>query len=261
VFTPEEDEMIQKALISFALAALLLAACAPAAATPDAMMDKPTETMMAETDDDMLEAEPTEAMLEPTAETMMEDESTQEMMDATEDGMHSDAATPESMDGTDDAMMDESGMMAPQSFSSKLVDVATDAEFSLADFASQVVLVENMAMWCPTCKAQQEEVKALHELLGMDAHLVTVALDIDPNEQAGDLKAYAASNQFDWIYAVAPAELSNEIGAAFGDQFLNPPSAPMFIIDAHGYVHTLPFGIKSAEDLQQALQPYLQAEM
>ncbi len=30
--------------------------------------------------------------------------------------------------------------------------------------------------------------KALHELLGMDTHLVTVALDIDPNEQAGDLK-------------------------------------------------------------------------
>jgi hypothetical protein len=40
----------------------------------------------------------------------------------------------------------------------------------------------------PNLQAQQEEVKALHELLGMDTHLVTVALDIDPNEQAGDLK-------------------------------------------------------------------------
>ena len=46
-----------------------------------------------------------------------------------------------------------------------------------------------------------------------------------------------------------------------GQQFLNPPSAPMFIIDRHGVVHPLPFGVKSAADLQKALEPFLNEAM
>jgi hypothetical protein len=42
-----------------------------------------------------------------------------------------------------------------------------------------------------------------------------------------------------------------------GEQYLNPPSAPMFVVDRQGGVHALPFGVKSADALQKALQPYL----
>ena len=62
---------------------------------------------------------------------------------------------------------------------------------------------------------------------------------------------------FDWVYAVAPPEVSRELGQLYGDQFLNPPATPMLIIDQHGEVHPLPFGIKSAGDLQEALEPFL----
>ncbi|HEX2993551.1 MAG TPA: hypothetical protein VHP14_01935, partial [Anaerolineales bacterium] len=76
------------------------------------------------------------------------------------------------------------------------------------------------------------------------------------------LTAYTQKNSgFDWKYAVAGADVAREIGKAYGDQFLNPPSAPIFVIDRKGVAHPLPFGIKSAEDLMKAIQPYLDAKM
>jgi hypothetical protein len=90
---------------------------------------------------------------------------------------------------------------------------------------------------------------------------VTVVLDIDPNEDAHNLRDYAAKHGFDWTYAVAPREVAREIGQLYGDQFLNPPSTPMLIIDRHGEVHLLPFGRKTAEELQLALEPFLAGDM
>jgi len=90
--------------------------------------------------------------------------------------------------------------------------------------------------------------------------LVTVALDIDPNEDADSLKEYAARNGFDWYYAVAPRDVAREIGQLYGDQFLSPPSTPMLIVDRHGEVHPLPFGLKTAADLEAALEPFLGEE-
>jgi hypothetical protein len=55
--------------------------------------------------------------------------------------------------------------------------------------------------------------------------------------------------------------VAREIAALYGDQFLNPPSTPMLIIDRRGQVHPLPFGIKSAADLRQALEPFLNEVM
>ena len=117
-------------------------------------------------------------------------------------------------------------------------------------------------MWCPNCKRQQQEVQALHAALGeIGADLISLGLDIDPNENAADLKAYTEANGFDWVYAVAPPAVSRSLSELYGDQFLNPPSTPMLLIDRHGQVHLLPFGIKDAETLQQAVTPFLNEGM
>ena len=118
------------------------------------------------------------------------------------------------------------------------------------------------AMWCPNCKRQQQEVQALHAALGeMGADLVSLGLDIDPNENAADLKAYTDANGFDWLYAVAPPDVSRSLSELYGDQFLNPPSTPMLVIDRHGQVHPLPFGIKDAETLKETVAPFLNEGM
>jgi thiol-disulfide isomerase/thioredoxin len=133
--------------------------------------------------------------------------------------------------------------------------VNSGSEYNITDYHGKVVLVETLAMWCSNCKKQQGEVSKLKQELG--DKVTYVGFDIDPNENMENLKEYTASNNFDWIYSVVPAEVSSELAALYGNQFLNPPSTPMLIIDSEGEVHPLPFGIKSAEQLKEFLAPFL----
>lgn len=142
-------------------------------------------------------------------------------------------------------------------FSAALVDASTGNSFKIEDFSGKVVLVETLAMWCSNCFRQQNQVKALHEMIGERDDFISLGLDIDPNENITDLKGYVEKNGFHWWYAVAPLDVARELGQLYGAQFLNPPSTPMLIIDRGGNVHPLPFGIKSAEQLMESLQPFL----
>jgi thiol-disulfide isomerase/thioredoxin len=252
--------MLKRSVVLSGLVLMLaVAACTPAAATtmtPEAMMEKTPDTMMDKSD----------TMMQETPDAMMSsDAMTDTMMAETPDAMMShDAMTDTMMAETPDAIMekpDDSMIELPAWFNAALANAATGENFMIQDFKGKVVLVEAMAMWCPTCLAQQKQVKALHEQLGMRDDLVSVGIDIDLNENISDLKAYTAKNGFDWIYTVATADVAREIGNLYGQQFLNPPSAPMFIIDRHGEVHPLPFGVKSADDLQKALEPFLNDAM
>ncbi|MEW6030904.1 MAG: hypothetical protein AB1564_09355 [Chloroflexota bacterium] len=209
------------------LLSFVLAACG-GTVTPDAMMDKPTEDAMMDkgtaTPDAMMPHDT------PTADAM---------------------AKP-----TEGAMME-----SPAWFSAQFTDAASGQAFGINDFKGRVILVETMAVWCSNCRRQQEQILSLHGLLGEREDFVSVSLDIDPNEDAAYLISYVQSVPFDWMYAIAPAEVSREIARLYGDQFLNPPSAPVLIVDRHGAAHPLPFGIKSAEELMQAVQPYLDESM
>jgi hypothetical protein len=72
----------------------------------------------------------------------------------------------------------------PDWFHAELVNVATGEPFRIADYQGKVVLVETMAMWCSNCLKQQQQVKALHDLLGERDDFISVGLDIDINEDA-----------------------------------------------------------------------------
>ena len=233
------------------LVALTVAACGGVASSPDATMDQGDSVVMAqeESSDTMMKEDAGAVMADANSdETMMDDHSGDAMTDA----------------NSNDSMMkddSESMMDLPTWFHAELTDVNTGQMFALADHQGQVVLVETMAIWCSNCLHQQQEVKALHESLAGQEGWLTVVLDIDPNENADNLKAYTDKNGFDWVYAVAPRDVAREVGQLYGDQFLNPPSTPMLIIDRHGEVHPLPFGIKSTESLQEALAQFLSEGM
>jgi cytochrome oxidase Cu insertion factor (SCO1/SenC/PrrC family) len=216
------------------LAAFLVSACSGASTpTTDAMMDKETPTA-----DAMMDKET------PTADAMMSKE------------------TP-----TTDAMMDketpaaDTMMESPAWYSASLTDASTGQAFTINDFKGKVVLVEAMAIWCPTCLKQQGQVKALHDSLGQRDDFVSIGLDIDPNEDSASLKSYVENNGFDWLYAVSNAGVSSELSSLYGDQFLNPPSTPIVIIDRHGEAHPMPFGLKSADELLKFIQPFLDGTM
>lgn len=246
--------------ISMLLIGLFLAACAPAnqATQAPAAGAPPTEEQAMQGDQAMAEEAPAgETMPESGQGEISEGEMTQDSM--SEDKM----AEGETSQGNSDGMAGEEDAMmaAPAWFSVPLTEVTSGGTFTIQDLKGKVILVETMAQWCTNCLAQQKQVLALHEALGERDDFVSLGLDIDPNEDAEMLKAYTERNGFTWKYAVSPAEVSRDISQLYGDQFLNPPSTPMLIIDRQGEAHPLPFGIKSASDLQAALEPFLQEDM
>jgi thiol-disulfide isomerase/thioredoxin len=129
----------------------------------------------------------------------------------------------------------------------ELVDVRMGATFTLGELAAEKpVLVEAMAIWCTTCRAQQREVVDAHELL--DFH--SVGIDVDPNERAEDLAEYAEREGFDWRFALADAQLVQLLTDRFGFGVTNPPSTPTFVISADGGIRALEFGrVRSADEL------------
>ena len=145
----------------------------------------------------------------------------------------------------------------PDWFNVKITDVRTGQTFTINDFAGKVVLIETMAQWCPTCESQENEVIKLHARLGNPEDLVSVSLDVDLHEDEASLKEYAAARGYDWYFAVAPLEVARALGNLYSAQYLNPPVAPMLLIDRNGDVYGLPYGLKSAEALQKTVEPYL----
>jgi len=145
----------------------------------------------------------------------------------------------------------------PEWFDMELVDAQTGETFTMNDYAGKVVLLETMAMWCPNCIVQANEVRNLHEALGNPEDLISVSLDVDINEDTKSLGEYASGYGFDWRFAVAPLLYARALGTLYTPQYLNPPLAPMLIIDREGNVHHLEYGIKDAETLQKVVEPYL----
>jgi thiol-disulfide isomerase/thioredoxin len=145
----------------------------------------------------------------------------------------------------------------PEWFNIELVDAQTGETFTINDYAGKVILLESMAIWCPNCVVQANEVRNLHQNLGNPQDLISVSLDVDINEDSAALKDYAYGYGFEWHFAIAPLKVARALGNLYTAQYLNPPLSPMMIIDRFGEVHHLEYGLKDAELLQKAVEPYL----
>ena len=139
----------------------------------------------------------------------------------------------------------------------ELIDAKTGKTFTINDYSGKVILLETMAIWCPNCIIQGAEVRKLHEALGHPENFVSISLDVDFYEDQASLKDYVSEFGFDWHFAVAPLLMARALGNLYSAEYLNPPLSPMMIIDREGEVHHLEYGIKTAETLQEVVEPYL----
>ena len=146
----------------------------------------------------------------------------------------------------------------PAWFDIEMTDVQSDEAFSMTDFSGKVILIETMAMWCPNCIIQANEVRNLHKALDNPDDFVSISLDVDVNEDAASLKDYSEGYGFEWRFAVAPLEVARALGNLYSAQYLNPPLAPMLLIDRKGEVHELPYGIKKVDDLLAFIRPFME---
>ncbi len=137
-----------------------------------------------------------------------------------------------------------------------LVDTRSGETFTIDDLKGKLVVIEPMAIWCSNCRIQQGEAAVALDRLG-DPDIVYVSVDVDPNERAGDLAAYADGSGFDWGFVVASKEVARSLATTFGDQILSPPSTPLILIGPDGEVVDQHFGIRSADDLVELFSQYL----
>jgi len=135
----------------------------------------------------------------------------------------------------------------------ELVDVATGKTFRIADHAGKVIILETMAIWCPTCRSQQNDVRSAFGQLAADS-VVHVVLDTDPSENAGSLADYRKSNSYKGVYAIATAKVARALVKDFGDQILNAPLTPIVVIGTDGRVTLTDFGRKSPSDIVSLAQ-------
>ncbi len=77
----------------------------------------------------------------------------------------------------------------------ELTDVATGETFKISDFKGKPILLESFAVWCPTCLAQQKEVKKVKQIEG--ENIIHISLDTDPNEDEDKISEHIERNELD----------------------------------------------------------------
>lgn len=133
----------------------------------------------------------------------------------------------------------------------ELRDVRSGETMRVDQLAGRVVVIETMAIWCATCRIQQNEArKALAKL--NDERIVYVSLNVDPNETEADLTRYAEESGYPWHFAVASREVARSLAETFGDQVLSPPSTPKIVVSPDGEAE-VSFGVKTAAALEADL--------
>lgn len=145
-----------------------------------------------------------------------------------------------------DRLVEESG--SKEWLHIELTDVATGDKFKISDFPDKPILLDSFAVWCPTCRKQQEKIKELKAREG-DA-IVHISLDIDPNEDKSIVKEHIDRNNFNWYFAVAPVEMTESLIEQFGVEIVNAPSAPVVLICEDRSANLLMRGVKSANQLK-----------
>ncbi|WP_439025960.1 TlpA family protein disulfide reductase [Haloarchaeobius sp. DT45] len=130
----------------------------------------------------------------------------------------------------------------------ELTNVLTGETFSVSQF-EKPVLVETFAVWCSNCKRQQDELIEFHEAVGDD--VVSVALNIDQNEDAEKVRKHAESHGYDWYYAVSPTAVTRQLVDEFGTSMTSPPIVPMLLHCPDGSTTRLKDGHKTTSFLRE----------
>lgn len=131
----------------------------------------------------------------------------------------------------------------------KLKTVNTNEEITISELADKPLLVEPFAVWCPKCTGQQQEIKAMHEEIGDE--IVSLGLNIDPNEDEQKVINHIEEYGFDWRYSVAPKEFTQSLIDEFGTGIVNAPSGPMILVCPDKTYYELEKGFKTKEFLQE----------
>jgi thiol-disulfide isomerase/thioredoxin len=80
-----------------------------------------------------------------------------------------------------------------------LTDANTGKNFTLAQFAGKVVVLQFMAVYCQYCLAESHQLVSVQQTFASNGHaaqVIIVSVDVDPNENLAYLQQYVNQNHF-----------------------------------------------------------------
>jgi thiol-disulfide isomerase/thioredoxin len=81
-----------------------------------------------------------------------------------------------------------------------LTDANSGKNFTLGDFGGKVVVLQFMAVYCQFCLAEARQLVIVQQNFASNgqasSQVVVVSVDVDPNENLGQLRAYVGQNHF-----------------------------------------------------------------
>jgi len=153
--------------------------------------------------------------------------------------------------GSSDSSGSSSGSL-PLWMDAELKDIKTGQTFKISDFKGKPVLMESFAVWCPICTQQQKETKKLEA--EADNEIISISIDTDQNEDEERVLDHITRNDFTWLYAVAPIEVTRSLIDQFSPKVVNAPLVPIVLVCPDQSTKLLPFGVKSAERLKEEVK-------
>ena len=130
----------------------------------------------------------------------------------------------------------------------QLKDVKSGETYTIRELNTKPILLETFAVWCPKCTQQQKEIKKFHKEVGDS--VISIGLNVDPNEDENVVLQHIQTNDFDWRYSVSPPELTKALINEFGRTIVSAPSVPMILVCENGGSHLLNRGFKSTKELK-----------
>ena len=141
-------------------------------------------------------------------------------------------------------------------FAMQLTDVGTGESYSIAEInETKVIVIDIMAIWCVTCRAQAVELKRAVPSWGDQVEVIM--LDVDPSEDADMLKAYGEQQKYTWKLSLSPREISLKLRNQFGPTVLNNTLVPLIVIDRQGEMHRLRNGVKPVDEILAEVGKFL----
>ena len=130
-----------------------------------------------------------------------------------------------------------------------LKDIRTQETYTIKD-SEKVIVLETFAVWCPTCKQQQDQIKKLIEQGDKSIH---ISINTDPNEDASQVIEHANNYNFDWRFAISPIVYTQLLITEFGIKVVNAPSAPVILICEDLTARLLGSGVKDTTELKEEI--------
>ncbi|MBP0002093.1 MAG: redoxin family protein [Cyanobacteria bacterium SID2] len=135
-----------------------------------------------------------------------------------------------------------------------LVNANTGESFTLADFQGKTVSIEVMSVTCSSCQKQHKNTVQAYQQLKDSDEYVFVSLSIDAGLPDAELKQFAESEGYSWIFAVATPDMTRALDAQFGQAAFSTANTPQFTVLSDGSISDLSTGFKEPEVLVSHLE-------